>query len=79
MLGGGQIFRLNQAKYFILNTNEIVTVSLKYRFWVRVLPKRERLYFTLTRLKQRHRIWHMFRDVFKNIEKVLTRQMGPKQ
>ena len=46
---GEQIFRLNQAKYFILNTNEIVTVSLKYRFWVRVLPKRESLYFTLTR------------------------------
>ena len=47
VLGGGQIFRLNQAKYFILNTNEIVTVSLKYRFRVRVLPKRESLYFTL--------------------------------
>ena len=45
---GGQIFRLNQSKYFILNTKEIVTVSLKYRFWVRAWPKRESLYFTLT-------------------------------
>ena len=45
---GEQIFRLNQAKYFISNTNEVVTVSLKYRFRVRVLPKRESLYFTLT-------------------------------
>ena len=45
---GEQIFRLNQAKYFILNTNEIVTLSLKYRFWVRVWSKRESLYFTLT-------------------------------
>ena len=47
---GEQIFRVNQAKYFILNTNEIVTVSLKYRFWVRAWHKRESLYFTLTRV-----------------------------
>ena len=48
MLWGEQIFRLSREKYFILNTNEIVTVSLKYRFWVRVWPERESLYFTLT-------------------------------